>query len=84
LVALRKFEIFLKKYNSYSLRKEDEWDGRDGEDSEEADKDNGYDVSGWASIFFSDSDEDRGYGADCGRVGSGGVSFGRGMGGSDL
>jgi hypothetical protein len=57
---------------------------RDGTGSTEASEDNGYDVSGWASVEFGDTDADGGYGADCGGPGSGGVSFVGGMGRGDL
>ena len=48
------------------LVKEDKDNGRDGQGREEGGRDNGYDVTGWASVDLSHSDEDRGYGADCG------------------
>ncbi len=47
--------------------------GRDGEGREEADKDNGYDTSRWASVGIGDSDEDGGYGSHSGGDGRGGI-----------
>jgi len=44
---------------------EEEENGRDGQDTEEASKDNGYNPSGWASIEFSHPNEDRGYDSHC-------------------
>jgi hypothetical protein len=44
---------------------EEEENGSDGQDTEEAFKDNGYNISGWASIKLGHPDEDRGYGSDC-------------------
>jgi hypothetical protein len=58
--------------------------GRDGEGREEADQDNGYDTSGWASVSIGDSDEDRGYDSHSGGDGQGGILFGGGMGGSHV
>jgi hypothetical protein len=65
-------------------KQEDKQDGRYGQGREETCKGNGYDVSGWASVEFGHPDEDRGYGSHCRGAGSGGVSFGGGLGGSHL
>jgi hypothetical protein len=44
---------------------EEEENGSDGQNTKEAFKDNGYNISGWASIKLSHTDENRGYGSDC-------------------
>jgi len=44
---------------------EEEEDGNDGQDTEETSKDNGYNLSGWASIEFSHPNEDGGYDSYC-------------------